>query len=29
MNDLDIEFTDDITKKQASFLIDTERGKID
>lgn len=29
MNDLGIEFADDITKKQASFLIDTERGKID
>jgi len=29
MNRLGIEFTDDITKKQASFLIDGELGKID
>ena len=29
MSDLNIEFTDDITKKQASFLIDTELGKTD
>ena len=27
MSDLNIEFADDITKKQASFLIDTELGK--
>jgi hypothetical protein len=27
MTRLGIEFTDDITKKQASFLIDTELGK--
>ena len=29
MTDLGIEFTDEITKKQASFLIDTERRKVD
>lgn len=29
MDDLGIEFADDITKKQASFLIDTELGKTD